>query len=197
MPLDITYDLPKSYLDPLQTALGQAWPRPRVRRIMEDLENVQKRLGENQMKRNGIMKTPKDVRQERWDMWTKECTMLERELDRILEQFKKTPATKEQFKRPTAQLSECCDAYTTLSVAVTEEGIPEDEQPTSKYKCAECGRSCITYVRMEREDWEKEYKEVQLERKKEAEAQLQDKKNIENPKSPPPVDPMRGGYLIT
>lgn len=169
---------PSSFLLPLPTALGPAWPRPRVRRLMAEMENVQKRMTLNQQLRNGIMMTPKDLRQSRFDALVKEYRGMEAELGRVMEAFKKMPATKEQFKRPDALLSECCDAYTK-----EEDGI----------RCVECGDICSGYMRLHREDWAAEWKQAEEDALKEVEAQ---KKDAEPP--PAPVQPkgLTPGWLI-
>lgn len=180
----IKTSFPDTYLTPLTTALGPAWPRPRVRRIMEDLENVQKRMMVNQQMRGGITMTPKDKRQARWKVLVDESVLLEQEMNRLLESFKNYPAAKEQFKRPDAELSDCCDQY------VSGDG---------EVKCNDCGRPCKTYTRLEREDWNKEYADAMNDRKVEAEKQVKDKVILERKDKimDRPTNPLQGGFLIS
>lgn len=188
---------PDTYLQPLRTALGNAWPRPRVRRIMEELDNVQKRMTALQLRMNGINRKPKKDRQAIWMQWQEEMKMLELELQRLMTQFQQFPVSKEQFKRPDAELSECCDAY-------VHDIIEDEGQPTEKrgWKCVDCGNFCKTYKRLDREEWAKEYREAMADAKAENEQQMKDHQHLEEIKKGiaeknAPASGLQGGWLIT
>ena len=181
---------PSSYLLSLQTALGPAWPRPRVRRVMENLENVQKRMTLNKQLRDGIMYTPKNMRQERFDGLVSEFKAMERELDRLMKMFERMPATKEQFKRPDVDLSVCHDAY--IKPLTTDLSGPQLAKDT--FVCVECGEFCETYKRLEREDWNKDYADALQDEQDEVQKKADEEVPIKKPAAPSGI---QGGYLIT
>lgn len=176
-----TSTLPPEFLQPMMTALGQAWPRPRTRLCLSGIENVQKRMAEHRMVMNGIpyLKVDRALKEQKWKEAHQKGVAMERELQGYMDKLSRYPATKEQFKRPNVELSECCDSY-------VREGAPD------QWNCAECGRVCMTYIRFEREDWEKEYKECMAAEEEERKAALEEVK-----KAPPPPKPrLEGSYLI-
>lgn len=190
-----TFKLPPEFTQPMMTALGQAWPRPRTRMALAGIETVQKRMAELRMRMDGVHRngTRKEEKQALWKTMQQEGIAMERELDSLMKKLSKSPATKEQFKRPNVDLSECCDAYTK-----SEQDGPDNETGYHKVKftCVECGRVCMAYQRLDREDWEKEYQECLKEEEQEREMELAIRLKQSKSEQPKIRPRLEGNYLI-
>ena len=185
--------LPPEFFQPLQTALGMAWPRPRLRLILSGIENVQKRMAELRMRMDGVrqIQIPKEQKMQRWELLRTEGIALDQELNVLMSALQKNPATKEQFKRPNVVLSQCCDAYTNSSTDMNEE-----REVKMKWKCVECGRQCMTYIRSEREDWQKEYTACIKEEDDKRKAELLALKGKSQSRTETTPQKLPGSYLI-
>lgn len=107
MPRTYTEDelgFPPSYLTAIQTPHGLAYPPPRIRLLIDDIENVQKRIANVQMQahpeRLSRVYGKKSEREERFKELQAEYALLTRELTLTMKKLSEFPAGPEQFIPP-------------------------------------------------------------------------------------------------
>lgn len=120
---------------PVQTPLGPAYPPPIVIKLIHDLENVQKRMTELQMRINGLAYTPKKIRETRRAELESIMAKLNAELLLIQEQMQKHPLQPQHFKHPERWITECCKAYVNPPANTNDiVACPECTSPTTIYR---------------------------------------------------------------
>lgn len=153
---------PRDFLLPLQTAVGPVYPPPKLRKLLEDLDNVQKRMAQTKMfanpERLQRVYPKKALREETLKKLREEFNEQQKELEALQERLQRMPLQPEHMMHPQWFISYCCKAATR----------PKDgDDPVDvgrAYTCMKCGRDCSAYRRMEKEDWKAEYQAVCMQR---------------------------------
>lgn len=131
---------------PVQTPLGMAYPTPAVRRLIDAIQNIQKRMTDKQRQINGInFGTPKEFREERLAKLQSEMAELNAELLHTQEMLGKNPLLPEHFKHPARFITRCCKEYPI-------ESVDQDDETAKVYRCPTCGKMpAEVYKRIEEE----------------------------------------------
>lgn len=99
---------PLAYLSPISTPHGLAYPGPRIRLILDDIENVQKRMASVQVlahpERLKRVFSKKKEREEEFARLKTEHAELQKEMNALMTLLGKFEATPEQFMPPTQEI---------------------------------------------------------------------------------------------
>ena len=94
---------PPQYLIPIQTPHGLAWPGPKIRVLLDDIENIQKRMVNIRVQANPLrlkQVLPKNKRAPEYERLKAQFALLQNEMGAATDRLAKFPASKEQFIAP-------------------------------------------------------------------------------------------------
>lgn len=174
----------EEWIRPIQTAIGKVYPPPRLRNLIEGLENIQKRIAQtcaaaHPYRLRKVYAKPKD-REDAHERLKVVYDEQQAELKKQMDALEKDPIMPEQMMHPLALISYCCKKATMELPGEGEE---------RKHKCVACGRDCMAYRRADKEEWKMQIQNVMASRIASAQIdreELARKKHVAAPESDKP-----------
>lgn len=188
---DLSLGFPKEYMQPMQTAIGAMYPPPKLRYLMDKMQNVQKRMELTKTMAHPVRLQKayarKEDREEKLKQLQEDFNDQQKELESLQDQLKNTPIKPEHARHPTANISYCCKS---LVHAIPDDELPEN--PKFFYRCDNCGREASVFRRIDKEDWKKEYAAMVMLRNAEIK---EDRKKVESGEKRKQVIDKPRGYV--